>query len=90
VEDTWGAMAGLVEAGKVGHLGISEAAPATIRRVNAVHPVTAVQSEYSLFTRDPMGSCWPPSGSWASAWSRSLRSAMGRRRRPPAGPALRV
>jgi aryl-alcohol dehydrogenase-like predicted oxidoreductase len=55
VEDTWGAMAGLVEAGKVGHLGISEAAPATIRRVNAVHPVTAVQSEYSLFTRDPEG-----------------------------------
>jgi aryl-alcohol dehydrogenase-like predicted oxidoreductase len=55
VEDTWGAMKGLVEAGKVRHLGISEAAPATIRRVNAVHPVTAVQSEYSLFTRDPEG-----------------------------------
>jgi aryl-alcohol dehydrogenase-like predicted oxidoreductase len=53
VEDTWGAMAELVEAGKVGHLGISEAAPATIRRANAVHPVTALQSEYSLFTRDP-------------------------------------
>jgi aryl-alcohol dehydrogenase-like predicted oxidoreductase len=55
VEDTWGAMKGLVAAGKVGHLGISEAAPATIRRANAVHPVTAVQSEYSLFTRDPEG-----------------------------------
>jgi len=55
VEDTWGAMAELVEAGKVGHLGISEAAPATIRRAHAVHPVTAVQSEYSLFTRDPEG-----------------------------------
>jgi aryl-alcohol dehydrogenase-like predicted oxidoreductase len=55
VEDTWGAMAELVEAGKVRHLGISEAAPATIRRANAVHPVTAVQSEYSLFTRDPEG-----------------------------------
>ena len=55
VEETWGAMRKLVEAGKVGHLGISEAAPATIRRVNAVHPVTAVQSEYSLFTRDPEG-----------------------------------
>jgi aryl-alcohol dehydrogenase-like predicted oxidoreductase len=55
VEDTWGAMAELVEAGKVGHLGISEAAPATIRQANAVHPVTAVQSEYSLFTRDPEG-----------------------------------
>jgi aryl-alcohol dehydrogenase-like predicted oxidoreductase len=55
VEDTWEAMAELVEAGKVGHLGISEAAPGTIRRANAVHPVTAVQSEYSLFTRDPEG-----------------------------------
>jgi aryl-alcohol dehydrogenase-like predicted oxidoreductase len=55
VEDTWGAMAELVEAGKVGHLGMSEAAPATIRRANAVHLVTAVQSEYSLFTRDPEG-----------------------------------
>jgi diketogulonate reductase-like aldo/keto reductase len=55
VEDTWGAMAELVAAGKVRHLGISETAPATIRRANAVHPVTAVQSEYSLFTRDPEG-----------------------------------
>jgi aryl-alcohol dehydrogenase-like predicted oxidoreductase len=55
VEDTWGAMAELVQAGKVRYLGISEAAPATIRRANAVHPVTAVQSEYSLFTRDPEG-----------------------------------
>jgi aryl-alcohol dehydrogenase-like predicted oxidoreductase len=55
VEDTWGAMAELVAAGKVRHLGISEAAPATIRRANAVHPVTALQSEYSLFTRDPEG-----------------------------------
>jgi aryl-alcohol dehydrogenase-like predicted oxidoreductase len=55
VEETWGAMAELVAAGKVGHLGISEAAPATIRRANAVHPVAAVQSEYSLFTRDPEG-----------------------------------
>jgi aryl-alcohol dehydrogenase-like predicted oxidoreductase len=55
VEETWGAMAELVQAGKVAHLGISEAAPATIRRANAVHPVTAVQSEYSLFTRDPEG-----------------------------------
>jgi aryl-alcohol dehydrogenase-like predicted oxidoreductase len=55
VEETWGAMAELVQAGKARHLGISEAAPATIRRVNAVHPVTAVQSEYSLFSRDPEG-----------------------------------
>jgi aryl-alcohol dehydrogenase-like predicted oxidoreductase len=55
VEETWGAMTELVEAGKVRHLGISEAAPATIRRANAVHPVAALQSEYSLFTRDPEG-----------------------------------
>ena len=53
VEDTWGAMAELVSSGKVRHLGISEAAPATIRRAHAVHPVTAVQSEWSLWTRDP-------------------------------------
>jgi aryl-alcohol dehydrogenase-like predicted oxidoreductase len=55
VEETWGAMAELVQAGKVRFLGISEAAPATLRRTNAVHPVTALQSEYSLFTRDPEG-----------------------------------
>jgi aryl-alcohol dehydrogenase-like predicted oxidoreductase len=53
IEDTWGAMSELVAAGKVRHLGISEAAPATIRRAHAVHPVTALQSEYSLFTREP-------------------------------------
>ncbi len=53
VEETWGAMSELVVAGKVRHLGISEAAPATIRRAHAVHPVTALQSEYSLFTREP-------------------------------------
>jgi aryl-alcohol dehydrogenase-like predicted oxidoreductase len=53
VEETWGAMRELVEAGKVRHLGISEAAPATICRANAVHPVAALQSEYSLFSRDP-------------------------------------
>ena len=53
VEDTWGAMAELVAAGKVRYLGISEAAPDTVRRAHAVHPVTAGQYEYSLFTRDP-------------------------------------
>ncbi|MDH2430195.1 aldo/keto reductase [Sphaerisporangium sp. TRM90804] len=52
VEETFGALADLVAAGKVRHLGISEAAPATIRRAHAVHPLTAVQTEYSLFTRD--------------------------------------
>jgi aryl-alcohol dehydrogenase-like predicted oxidoreductase len=51
IEETWGAMAELVEAGKVRYLGISEAAPETIRRAHAVHPVTALQTEYSLWTR---------------------------------------
>src|SRR5215217_7779357 len=53
VEDTWGALRELVEAGKIRHAGISEAAPETIRRAHAVQPVTAVQTEYSLWTRDP-------------------------------------
>jgi aryl-alcohol dehydrogenase-like predicted oxidoreductase len=52
VEDTWGAMAELVAAGKVRHLGISEAAPATVRRAHAVHPISAGQYEWSLFSRD--------------------------------------
>jgi aryl-alcohol dehydrogenase-like predicted oxidoreductase len=52
IEETVGAMAELVAAGKVGHLGLSEASPATIRRAHAVHPITALQTEYSLFTRD--------------------------------------
>jgi aryl-alcohol dehydrogenase-like predicted oxidoreductase len=53
IEDTWGALRQLVEAGKIRHAGISEAAPETIRRAHAVQPVTAVQTEYSLWTRDP-------------------------------------
>lgn len=53
VEDVAGAVKELVEAGKVRHFGLSEAGPDTIRRAHAVHPVTAVQSEYSLWTRDP-------------------------------------
>ena len=52
IEETVGAMAELVEAGKVRHLGLSEAAADTIRRAHAVHPITALQSEWSLFTRD--------------------------------------
>lgn len=52
IEDTVGAMARLVEAGKVRHLGLSEAAPATLRRAAAVHPIAALQTEYSLWTRD--------------------------------------
>jgi aryl-alcohol dehydrogenase-like predicted oxidoreductase len=53
IEETVGAMAGLVRAGKVRFLGLSEAGPATIRRAHAVHPVSALQTEYSLWTRDP-------------------------------------
>src|SRR3712207_784476 len=52
IEETIGAMSELVEAGKVRYLGLSEAAPATIRRAHSVHPISALQSEYSLFTRD--------------------------------------
>jgi aryl-alcohol dehydrogenase-like predicted oxidoreductase len=55
IEETVGAMAELVRAGKVRYLGLSEAAPATIRRAAAVHPITALQTEYSLWTRDPEG-----------------------------------
>ena len=55
IEETVGAMAELVQAGKVKYLGLSEASPATIRRAHAVHPVTALQSEYSLWSRDPEG-----------------------------------
>ncbi|WP_329576086.1 aldo/keto reductase [Kitasatospora sp. NBC_01250] len=53
IEETVGALAELVAQGKIRHIGLSEAGPETIRRAHAVHPVTAVQSEYSLFTRDP-------------------------------------
>ncbi|MCM0082446.1 aldo/keto reductase [Geomonas sp. Red32] len=53
IEDTVGAMSELVQAGKVRFIGLSEAAPATIRRAHATHPVTALQTEYSLWSRDP-------------------------------------
>ncbi|MCU1357974.1 MAG: aldo/keto reductase [Acidimicrobiales bacterium] len=53
IEDTVGALAELVAEGKVLHIGLSEAGPDTIRRAHAVHPITALQSEYSLWTRDP-------------------------------------
>jgi aryl-alcohol dehydrogenase-like predicted oxidoreductase len=53
IEDTVGALAELVTEGKVRHIGLSEAGPDTIRRAHAVHPITALQSEYSLWTRDP-------------------------------------
>jgi len=53
IEDTVGAMADLVREGKVKHLGLSEAAPETVRRAHAVHPIAALQTEYSLWSRDP-------------------------------------
>ena len=59
IEETVGAMAALVEEGKARHIGLSEAAPETIRRANAVHPITAVQTEYSLWTRDPEAEVLP-------------------------------
>ena len=59
IEDVAGAVAELVEAGKVRHFGLSEAGAGTIRRAHAVHPVTALQSEYSLWTRDPEAEVLP-------------------------------
>jgi len=53
IEETVGAMAELVKEGKIRHLGLSEAAPGTIRRAHAVHPITALQTEYSLWSREP-------------------------------------
>src|SRR5438876_6167414 len=59
IEDTIGALAELVAEGKVLHIGLSEAAPATIRRAHAVHPLAALQTEYSLWTRDPEADLLP-------------------------------
>ena len=59
IEETVGALAELVGEGKVRHIGLSEAAAETIRRANAVHPITAVQTEYSLWTRDPEAEVLP-------------------------------
>ena len=59
IEDTVGALADLVQAGKIRHIGLSEAAPETIRRAHAMHPITAIQSEYSLWTRDPEAAVLP-------------------------------
>jgi aryl-alcohol dehydrogenase-like predicted oxidoreductase len=59
IEDTVGALAELVAEGKVLHIGLSEASPATIRRAHAVHPIAALQTEYSLWTRDPEDALLP-------------------------------
>jgi aryl-alcohol dehydrogenase-like predicted oxidoreductase len=59
IEDTVGTLAELVQEGKIRHIGLSEASPATIRRAHAVHPVTALQTEYSLWSRDPEAELLP-------------------------------
>src|SRR6202030_3059845 len=59
IEETVGAMADLVSAGLIRYIGLSEAAPATIRRAHATHPITALQTEYSLFRREPEAEILP-------------------------------
>jgi aryl-alcohol dehydrogenase-like predicted oxidoreductase len=59
IEETVGAMAELVQQGKIRHIGLSEAAPETIRRAHAVHPIAALQTEYSLWSRDPEAEVLP-------------------------------
>ena len=72
IEETVGAMRELVEAGKVRYLGLSEAAAATIRRAHSVHPVTALQTEYSLFTRDIEAEVLPALRELGNSWPRRL------------------
>ena len=64
IEDTVGTMAELAREGKVRHLGFSEASPATLRRACAVHPIAALQTEYSLWTRDPEEEILASAASW--------------------------
>ena len=82
IEETVGAMAELVQQGKILHIGLCEAAPETIRRAHAVHPIAAVQTEYSLWTRDPRSrrSCR------SAASSGSARLLLAARARLPLGP----
>jgi aryl-alcohol dehydrogenase-like predicted oxidoreductase len=78
IEDTVGAMADLVKLGKVRYLGLSEAAPDTIRRAQKVHPIAALQTEYSLWSRDPEGELFDTVRELlASASSRIVRLAVG-------------
>ena len=67
IEETVGAMSELVRAGKVRYLGLSEAAPVTIRRAMKVHPISALQTEYSLWTRDVEAEIRRSAGNWGSA-----------------------
>jgi len=73
IEDTVGAMAELVREGKVRHLGLSEVGPDTLRRAHAVHPIAALQSEYSLWEGASKPKSCRPCASWASAWCRTAR-----------------
>jgi len=73
IEETVGAMAELVAAGKVRHLGLSEASAETVRRAHAIHPIAAVQSEYSLFSRDVERAVLPALRELASGWWRTAR-----------------
>ncbi len=78
IEETVGAMAELVKEGKVRALGLSEASAATLKRAHAVHPIAAIQSEYSLWTRDPRKTVfWIPAGNSVSASFRSRHSVGG-------------
>jgi hypothetical protein len=77
IEETVGAMAELVEEGKVRHIGLSEAASETIRRANAVHPLTAVQTEYSLWSRDLKPKSCRPAASSGSDSSPTPRLDVG-------------
>ena len=75
IEDTVGAMAELVTAGKVRYLGLSEAAPATLRRADAVHPIAALQTDTRCGAAIPKASCWRRAASWASDSWPTARSA---------------
>ena len=97
IEETVGAMADLVMEGKIRHIGLSEAAPETIRRANAVHPITAVQCEYRCGRGTRRMRCCPPVGSsgsgswrtrrWGAVFSRGVCSPESSTRTISAGPA---
>ena len=74
-EDVAGAVKALIDEGRIIHFGLPEARAQTIRRAHAVQPVTALQSEYSLYARDPRPKCFPPALSSASASSHGARCA---------------
>jgi len=88
IEETVGAMADLIRQGKVRYLGLSEAAPKTIRRAAAIHPIAALQSEYSLWTRDPEDELLATVVSLASALSPTAR--LGAASSPANSASLRI